>query len=164
MRNSKAVAVMESAFPEDLLEICTQNLVQSWDWDDYSLDGLLSQVSDPKELPEPCHSQPQASSSAAGCSSQFVIKDDDVQEAQQLAVPANTRKQTNWSEHHRKLNVYDCPSHLFFLAKNSWEFNHWLRLCRFVLKVQGKDGNKYPPNTLHQLCCGILCFQEGHLP
>ena len=72
--------------------------MQSWDWDDY---GLLLQVSDTKELPEPCHSQPQTSYSAAGAS-QFAIKDDnDVKDAQQLAVPTNTRKQTNWS-----LNVW----------------------------------------------------------
>jgi hypothetical protein len=82
-----------------------------------------------------------------------------------LAVPlANTRKQTNWSvnvwkewsDHHRKLNVYDSPAHLLILAKQPWEFNRWL--CRFVLEVRRKDGNEYPPNTLHQLCCGILRY------
>ena len=76
---------MEGAFPEDLLEICTQNLVQSRDWDDYTLDSLLSQVPDPTELSEPCNSQSQASSSAADASSRFAIKDDnDVKDAQQL--------------------------------------------------------------------------------
>ena len=29
-------------------------------------------------------------------------------------------------------------------------------ICKFVLEVRRKDGNHYPPNTLHQLCCGVL--------
>lgn len=78
VRNSKAVvavATMEGAFPKDMLDVRTQNLVQSWDWDDYSLYVLLSQVPDPKELPEPCNSQLHASCSAVG-PSQFATKDD----------------------------------------------------------------------------------------
>ena len=34
------------------------------------------------------------------------------------------------------------------------ELNKWLS-C-FVLEVRRRDGNVYPPNTLHQLCCGVL--------
>ena len=34
------------------------------------------------------------------------------------------------------------------------KLNHWL--CQFVVEVRRKDGQHYPLNTLHQLCCGIL--------
>ena len=34
------------------------------------------------------------------------------------------------------------------------ELNDWL--CRFVVEVRRKDGKHYPPNTVHQLCCGLL--------
>ena len=34
------------------------------------------------------------------------------------------------------------------------ELDKWLSL--FVLEVRRKDGNVYPPNSLHQLCCGLL--------
>ena len=26
----------------------------------------------------------------------------------------------------------------------------------FVIKIQNKNGDPYPPNTLYQLCCGLL--------
>lgn len=50
---------------------------------------------------------------------------------QKSSVPENTKKQTNWavniwkewSDNRRKLNVYDCPSHIYILATNPWEFN-----------------------------------------
>lgn len=91
------------------------------------MDCLLSQVPDPKELPEP-YATCNPRYSTVGPFSRFAVKDDsDVKDAQQIAIPGITRKQTNWnldvwkkwSEHHRKLNVYDCPSHLplFILAK-----------------------------------------------
>ena len=46
---------MEDEFPEDLLQICTQNLLPSWD-EGNDLDLLLSQVPDLKEFPEVCDS------------------------------------------------------------------------------------------------------------
>ena len=78
-----------------------------------------------------------------------------------VAVPVNMRK-TDWkylertsglSEHCRKLNLHDHPSHLFIIS-NCW-------LCRFVLEVWGKDGNECPPKTLHQLCCEIFVFMPA---
>ena len=90
--------------------------------------------------------------------------DEDVQEAQQKAVPHNTLKATNWavnafkewSAHRRSINKNRCPSHLFIMAKNKFELNYWM--TRFVLEARRKDGKEYPPNTLHQICCGILRF------
>jgi len=46
----------------------------------------------------------------------------------------------------------ECPPHL--LTCQPSELNDWL--CRLVLAVCCKDGKPYPPNTLHQLCCGLL--------
>ena len=34
------------------------------------------------------------------------------------------------------------------------EIDFWL--CRFVLEICRKDGNNYPPNSLYQICCGLL--------
>ena len=32
--------------------------------------------------------------------------------------------------------------------------NFWF--CRFVAEVRHVDGQPYPPNTLYQICCGLL--------
>ena len=32
--------------------------------------------------------------------------------------------------------------------------NFWL--CRFVLEIRRRDGERYPPASLCQLCCGLL--------
>ena len=31
-------------------------------------------------------------------------------------------------------------------------------MSRFVLEVRRQDGQHYPPNTLHQLCCGVMRY------
>ena len=173
---------MENNFPEDLLQICTQNLLPYSD-DDNELDLLLSQVPDPKEFPEDSgtsglqathDANSQNSESMTAHSSKparFVtVNEEDVKNAQKSAVPVNTQRQTNWSlnvwkewsEYRRRLNMYDCPSHLFIMAKNPWDLNRWL--CRFVLEVRRKDGKEYPPNTLHQLFCGILRYVRDRVP
>ena len=30
-------------------------------------------------------------------------------------------------------------------------------MCRFVLEICQRDGERYPPASLYQLCCGFLC-------
>ena len=35
---------------------------------------------------------------------------------------------------------------------------YWM--TRFILEVQKKKGEKYPPNTLHHLACGIMRFLQ----
>ena len=32
---------------------------------------------------------------------------------------------------------------------------YWM--SQFILEIRKKDGSEYPPNTLHDICCGILC-------
>ena len=93
-----------------------------------------------------------------------LASDQELKNAQEASVAANTRKQTSWSVnvwkawsgHRRLLSMYDCPPHLLILAKNSGELSRWL--CRFVLEVRRQDGKEYPPNTLYQICCGILRY------
>ena len=36
------------------------------------------------------------------------------------------------------------------------QLQHWL--CRFILEVRKKDGNPFPPNTLHHIACGIMRY------
>ena len=55
-----------------------------------------------------------------------------------------------------------CPTHLFIMAKNPCDLN--CCLCRFVLEVRRKDGKECPPNTVHQLCCGIVRYVRDRVP
>ena len=79
---------------------------------------------------------------------------------QNSGVPVNTKKNTSWAvnvwtqwaDYRRHRCPTECPPHL--LTIQTCELNDWL--CRFVLEVRRKDGKPYPPNTLDQLCCGIL--------
>ena len=36
-------------------------------------------------------------------------------------------------------------------------------MCRFVCEVAKRDSNPYPPNTLYQLCCGLMRGLNWHL-
>ena len=88
--------------------------------------------------------------------------DDEVKAVQESAIPANTQKSTtwavkvwkDWSTNRRLVSPSDWPPHLFICSE--WELNRWL--CRFVLEVRRQDGKNYPPNTLYQLCCGVLRY------
>ena len=57
-----------------------------------------------------------------------------------------------WVSYRKAKNPQDFPSYL--LTMQPEELNKWLS-C-FVLEARRKDGNVYPPNSLHQLCCGVL--------
>lgn len=64
---------MHIIFPKDLLEICIQNLLQSWDMDEWNLDSLLSQIPDPKDFPEVCASNSlKDDSTQASTSSKYI--------------------------------------------------------------------------------------------
>ena len=74
---------------------------------------------------------------------------------QETAVPANTKKNTSWAVWN-EWSAYrrgQDPSN-YLLTMQVSELNEWL--SRFVVEVRRKDGKFYPPNTLHQLCCGLL--------
>ena len=150
-------------FPEDLLDSATQTLLltrNDWDMDS---DTIPSQVPDPQNFFPP----PEVSTSSRFATR---VSDQELKDAQEASVPANTRKQTSWSvnvwkawsDHQRPLSIYNCPPHLLILAKNSGELNRWL--CRYVLEVRRQDGKEYPPNMLYQICCGILRYVRGMVP
>ena len=86
-----------------------------------------------------------------------------------LLFPKTPKKNTNWA-----VTVWkewsksrwtrfpsapaECPAHLYVLAFLPLQLDYWL--TRFVLEARRKDGKvqPYPPNTLHQLVCGILRY------
>ena len=90
--------------------------------------------------------------------------------AQESCVPTSTKKATSWClnvwkawrDHRKTVSESDIPSHLMILATNKPEFCWWL--CHFVLEVRRQDGLEYPPNSLHQLCCGILRYAREREP
>lgn len=95
-----------------------------------------------------------------------------VKETQERAVPATTKKSTSWAvtvwtewskgrQEHFRNDPMEFPPHLMVCRKQ--EFDHWL--SRFVVEAQSQqDGKPYPPNTLYQLCCGIMQYVRGKKP
>lgn len=86
---------------------------------------------------------------------------------QQTAVPANTKNTSlavnvwdDWAAYRKRQDPTDCPPCLLTMQLS--ELNDWL--CRFVVEVRRKDGKHYPPNTVHQLCCGLLCRLRQYSP
>ena len=53
-------------------------------------------------------------------------------------------------------------AHIMILATNKPEFCQWL--CYFVMEVRQQDGAEYPPNSLRQLCFGILRYAREREP
>lgn len=162
---------MDDFLDEDLMSIATQGLVplvpglnQQADYDSCDLfDELFSQV------PLGSNTVP-TDKQEGGTRFAKPVTDQEVHKAQQKAIPENTKKSTNWavnvwkawSAHRRSVNSTRCPSHLFIMAKNKWELNYWM--TRFVMEVRRQDGKEYPPNTLHQICCGILRYIREIVP
>ena len=77
-----------------------------------------------------------------------------ISKQQEAAIPANTKKNTNWAMNVWKEWVNYCKQHSpddyppYLLTKQTAELNKWLS-C-FVLEVGRKDGNLYPPRVAHQ--------------
>ncbi len=76
------------------------------------------------------------------------------------AIPKKTREDTKYSVNmwnafteHRLNTTGDIIPPLTQLSHA--ELSHWL--TRFILEVRKKDGSEFPPNTLHHLCCGLMC-------
>ncbi len=89
------------------------------------------------------------------------VTSEDIENAIKTASPASTQKDTkycariweDWVEHRAKSAGTAIP-HLNNITLN--ELQHWL--CSFVLEIRKKDGNEFPPNTLHHICCGIMRY------
>lgn len=95
-----------------------------------------------------------------------------VKETQERVVPATTKKSTSWAvtvwtewskgrQEHFRNDPMEFPPHLMVCRKQ--EFDHWL--SRFVVEARSQqDGKPYPPNTLYQLCCGIMQYVGEKTP
>ena len=80
-----------------------------------------------------------------------------------LAIPLNTSKNTSWATNawiewteyvlQQGVDPEDAPSPLINQMTKE-ELNRWLP--HFVMEARRQDGKPYPPNTLYQLCCGLL--------
>ena len=95
--------------------------------------------------------------------------DAEVEKLRRQGIPANTIKGTKWA-----LNVWcdwtghrrsvcpplDCPPHLYVCTKA--QLSHWL--SKFVVEVRRKDGKPYPPQSLYQICCGLLRYVRDLRP
>lgn len=162
--------------PPDLAELDAETLLHASNIPDMdNLDEIFSQVPNPGDItiPEPdSTSQPDRSEQNGDCISEAtqslegrfgkLVDDTDIKAAQDMAVPANIKKSTSWSAkvwkdwsaHRRAASPSDWPPHL--LICTPWELNRWM--SRFVLEVRRQDGKHYPPNTLYQLCCGLMRY------
>ena len=134
----------------------------------YKVDRFLSQIpSSSFDLDEPLHQQRQEDVTST---TRFGprLTSCDVSAIQKAAVPVNTRKSTNWavnvwnewSDYRKQQDPSDCPPHL--RTMQLCELNEWLSLL--VLEFRREDGKCYPPNTVHQLCCGILRYLREVIP
>ena len=163
--------VVPGILPPELQQLDATALLQATDIPDmYSLDELLSQVPDPDEIqvePDSCtneHESNGGEGETSAASGRFAspVGDKEIKLAQETSVPTNTKKSTtwavkvwkDWSSNRRVVSPSDWPPHLFLCS--TWELNRWL--SRFILEVRRQDGKNYPPNTLYQLCCGVMRY------
>ena len=87
--------------------------------------------------------------------------DAEVDQLRHQGISTNTLKGTKWAvnvwcdwtaNHWSVCHPLDCPLHLYVCSNE--ELNHWL--SKFVVEVRRKDGKLYPPQSLYQICCGLL--------
>ena len=81
----------------------------------------------------------------------------------ECGVPEKTRNQTKWAvkvwtewatSRNKKLLSDETPFSCEIEKLSAQLINFWL--CRFVLEIRRRDGERYPPASLYQLCCGLL--------
>ena len=80
------------------------------------------------------------------------------------AFPQNTQKNTawattvwvDWTEYRNSGMPDDSEQYRSPLIHQMTKVELAKLLPHFVLNIQNKNGDPYPPNTLYQLCCGLL--------
>ena len=81
----------------------------------------------------------------------------------ECGVPEKTSNQTKWAikvwtewaiSRNRKLLPDEAPFNCEIEKLSAQLINFWL--CRFVLEIHRRDGERYPSASLYQLCYGIL--------
>lgn len=113
--------------------------------------------------------EPELELESACSSTRFHYSDDkQLKELAEGVRPENTAKATKWA-----LNVYhewcesrNSQSHLEPVPElHLMESENPAELCKYlsmlVVEVRKKNGEKYPPATLHQLLCGLLRHMRG---
>ena len=89
----------------------------------------------------------------------------DIKRSMESGVPEKTRSQTNWAikvwtewatSRNRNLLPDEAPFNCEIETLSAQLINFWL--SRFVLEIRRRDGERYPPASLYQLCCGILRY------
>ena len=135
------------------------------------VDEILSQLNE-QEMYEPLHvdNSGSASSTSTAQTSRFraPTTDEQVLEAQKSSVPKTTSRSTAWalnlwkewtkSRENSGADYPDRPLHLLQLAG----LDYWM--SKFILEVRCRDGKEYPPNTLYQICCGIMRHARHYCP
>ena len=96
------------------------------------------------------------------------VTDEQVIEVQKSCVPSTTERSTQyainiwkeWSSNRKERGVeYPlCLPHLLTL----YEIDYWMQ--KFVLEIRCKNGKEYPPNTVYQICCGIMHHIRKYSP
>ena len=81
----------------------------------------------------------------------------------ECGVPEKTCNQTKWAvkvwtewatSRNKKLLSDEAPFSCEIEKLSAQLINVWL--CTFVLEIRRHDGERYPPASLYQLCCGLL--------
>ncbi len=86
-----------------------------------------------------------------------------VQERIASGVPPKTKYQTDWTirvwedwaeSRSQRFLPGEKPLERDFTTLAAQDMDFWL--SRFVLEIRKKGGEPYPPNSLYQICCGLL--------
>ena len=97
------------------------------------------------------------------------ITDAELQVTHMQVIPKNTVRNTTWSMNVWKewttyqrcvCSLLDCPPHLLLCTPQ--QLDYWM--SKFILEVRKADGALYPPNSLHQIICGIQRYVRKHQP
>lgn len=93
--------------------------------------------------------------------------EEQIELARTESVPKKTRQDTAycvrlwnaWSKHRCETSEVHIPP---LTEMDAHSIQHWM--TRFILEIRKKNGDEYPPNTLHHLICGIMRFlrQNGN--
>lgn len=107
------------------------------------------------------------------CRKIALVTDEDLEKLKDNRIPENTKINTNWAvstwkewAETRNLTTKFYPAEkvvkLDVLELSNEELGYWL--AKFVVEVRRKDeeGSFYNPNSLYQLCCGLLRYLRNN--
>ena len=99
-----------------------------------------------------------------------IVADDELEEAAKGVVPKNTKRRDiwaiknfeDWAKNRREREPSDPVPEDLLKCTDPEVINTWL--SRFVLETRQKNGQPYPPRSLHGLLCGIQrAFRENEV-